>query len=179
MARRKQTPIAGDGLSPLPSGPCCVSSWTPEYTREYNRKYREANRDKARDYARDYYRANSEKICARTRELGQVNKAKIAETKKAWRSKQDPEHLKKLNAARAKRHRSKPEKRESLLATARKYKEANKDSLRKRQKEQVIEPASDTYIKHLLGYKGSEEIPHELITIKREHIKLRRALKNI
>ena len=158
---------------------CSVSLWTPEYTREYNRKYRQANRDKAREYAREYYRTNRDKICARTRELGQINKEKYAETKKVWRSKQDPKRLKNLNAAKAKRHRSKPEKRESLLATARKYKEANKDSLRKRQKEQVIEPASDTYIKHLMGYKGSDEIPNELITIKREHIKLRRALKNL
>ena len=31
MARREQTPNAGNGLSPLPSGPCCVSLPVPFY----------------------------------------------------------------------------------------------------------------------------------------------------
>ena len=166
-------------MIPSPSSSCSVSLWTEEYTREYNRKYRQANRDKAREYARNYYRSNKEKLCARARELWPANKEKHATRKKAWIAKQDPERLRKLNMEKVKRHRSKPEKRESLNATARKYKEANKEILAKQRKEQQVEPACDTYVKHLMGYKATDNIPNELITIKREHIKLRRALKNL
>jgi hypothetical protein len=164
MAQRKQTPNAGNGLLPLSSSPCSVSLRKAEYKREY---------------ARNYYRTNKEKIRARSRELEHANKEKYAETKKAWMAKQDPERMKKLNAARAKRHRAKPEKRESLNATARKYKEANKDKLKSQRQEREIEPANDTYIRHLLGHNKADKIPPELIAIKREHIKLRRALKNL
>ena len=148
----------------LDSISCSVSLWTPEYKREY---------------ARNYYRANKEKIRARTRELERANPQKYSARKKEWVAKQDPERIKKLNAEKSKRHRAKPEKRESLLATARKYKESNKDALKKKYIEREVEPANDNYVKHLLGYKKSDEIPGYLIDIKREHIKLRRALKNL
>jgi hypothetical protein len=147
-----------------------------EQKREYAIKYREANRDKIREYARNYYRANREKICARTREIERENKDRFKARKKEWMAKQDPERLKALVRERMRRHRNAD--LEASREYLRQYRANNKERLRDRRHKSLIVAANDVYIRHLLGFKKSHNIPAELIEAKREHLKLTRTLKN-
>lgn len=149
-----------------------------EYKREYARKYREANREKMREYALNYYRANREKLRAQSRELWRLNPEKYNAKKNEWRAKQDPERLKEFQRENQRRYRSKPGNRQADITRCKDYKERNKEALREWRRENLIIGANDTYIRHLLGFKKSDNVPSELIKAKREHLKLTRKLKS-
>lgn len=195
MARRDQTWIAGSGLSPLPSGPCSLSSSkrkrkdiTPEQRIKKNARSKELRRIKKEAQPpksqREY--RDGVLVCLRCgsaerrkphgrQKNGDCIKCSLVSLRKGWVKKRDKENAKKREKYHAdpKAHRE----RQAIWDAANRYKIKAADARRSARDRDIL---SDGYVKMLLAQRTDlkfSEIPEDLMKLKREHLKMHRKLK--
>ena len=134
---------------------------TKEERRVYMREYRKANKDKIKDYHRKYYQANKEKSKQYTQ---------------AWKDK-DPEAFALLHRKYSAKYRE--NNREKCRVAGQRWRDANLDYLREKHLG-YREDLHDNYVKAKIAagtLLSSKDIPQSLIDAKREHLKIKRFLK--
>jgi len=154
---------------------------------EYYKKYREENRDRKREIAKKYYHKNKDKI----------NENKKNKGKNYWNSyieriRKDPEkydrylkNKKIYNKMAREKIKNDDFLYEKNLERHRKYYHENINHCRSKTRRYSRERSknlTDTYVKSLICKGNSlspNDIPVELIQLKREQMKLKRCLKEV
>ena len=146
--------------------------------RQVESKYRDANRSAKSDINKRYRQKNKTVLLQREKEYREANRDAINERCRKYHHRNKDE----INAKHRKRYAL---TRPAQIEKGKKYREKNREKIRtksKKHQKRYSDNLSDTYIKALLKAHGSslvaEDIPPELIIMKRAQLKLYRALVN-
>jgi transketolase len=162
---------------------CKVCGW--EYSKSYYQnniekvkeriiKYRQNNPEKLNGACKKYRQNNPEKIKEARKKHYQYNTEKVKEESK----KHYQNNTEKVKEAKKKYYQNNPEK---LNAACKKYRQNNPEKVKEKSKKAML-GLSDSYVAMTIrgnSFKGwkIEDIPKELIDLKRNAIKLKREIK--
>ena len=128
-----------------------VTSKCKVCTKEYNEEYRKKNKERMKENDSKYYKENKEKIKERHSKYYKENKEKIKEYRK--------------------------KNKERIKERHKKYREENKERIKEYKRNSKLQ-LNDPLIKQYLGFNNSQDVPQEVIEIKRLTIKLQRRLRH-
>jgi hypothetical protein len=170
-----------------------MSDETRVRVNEVQNKWREANPNRVKESQRKYYRKNKDVITTRIKKWKEENKDHVREVSRKWRE-ENKEHFHALCKAwyennkdrfRAKQkewQKANPDKTNVYHQKWRSKNPAKVKAQLKRAQLKRIDLLTDTYIaamvKNQIGNWGVE-VPPELIAIKRQHLLIKRKLKEI
>jgi hypothetical protein len=142
------------------------------------KKYREENKEKRKESCKKYYNLHKEKIAIKSKEYYSKNPEK---RKLAWK-KYQKENREAIWEKKKNKYYSNLEKNRKIRrVNAKKYYEKNKNIIIDKKRQDVVK-LNDHYIISCLTQRSglrTKDIPQELILAKREHIKLKRKIKEI
>jgi len=141
---------------------------------ESDRQYRENNREKIKDYSGRHYAANKDRIKKYHKKYRDENAAERAVYAKAYREEHREEDAIKQRARYS-------ENIDCERLRSKRYTEKNKDEISARYKKNRIN-ITDVYVRQAISRRqsfNSEDIPQQLIELKRMHIKLERLIKEV